>query len=269
MKSGYPRFFIHKSIRKLSQCMLEKFGQPGEDAMLFPSPRVAARCRQFIKQASTTVPPPAVRIVELVSRTGILRGSGGGGGDAERLIWSDLCVVLFPAKEFGIAKQFWQHSGDGVSSRRAEFCQREFDEGLLVGKNAISEAAHVSKGPKRYSTGGKTQIRAQPKDEEGLDVFVDERFGRNLDVAFVDSAKLAIKRRIAGTLKSNVELKDALRLSNEGGRLEDGFSESDVYLHPTGMSAVFNTHRLLMATLGQKKSVCYGWVVYPPITDIF
>lgn len=259
----YPinsRFFIHKSIEKLAQSILQKHGQPGEEAMLFPSARVAARCRQFIKQRSESSPPPSVRVVEFACKT-----------PKTPSVWSDLCAVLFPAEEFKVAKQFWQHTGDGISSRRAEFCQGEFEEGVLVEKGTVTDdlsalsspPLRVAKGPKRYSPLSKDKIDYKPQAQnveagEDCSRFVEERFGRILDASFIDYAKLAIRRRIAGTLKSNVELKDALELSSEGGRLEEGFSEGDVYLHPTGMSAIYNTHRLLMSALGPKKSVCYG-----------
>ncbi|KAG0640634.1 pyridoxal phosphate-dependent transferase [Tuber brumale] len=253
MKTGYPRFFIHKSIQKLASTILSSFGQPGEEVMLFPTPRVAARCRQFIKATSRTTPAPSTRVVEFVSKT---RKRNGGDG---RPIWSDLCAVMYPASEAKVAKQFWQHTGDGVSSRRAEFCQRDFDEGLLVEKSTITTKSppRMSKGPKRYSHGG-MQFKPSAQEEE-LDTFVEERFGRNLDLAFVDSAKLAIRRRIAGSLEISMGLKDALKSSNDDGGMVEGFAENDVYLHPTGMSAIFNTHRLLMAILGPNKSVCYGF----------
>ncbi|KAK4959517.1 hypothetical protein LTR28_005317, partial [Elasticomyces elasticus] len=40
--------------------------------------------------------------------------------------------------------------------------------------------------------------------------FVEERFGRNLNVAFAAEAKLAIRRRIAGSLTANVDLPEAM-----------------------------------------------------------
>lgn len=255
MKTGYPRFFIHMSIQKLASTILSKFGQPGEEAMLFPTSRIATRCYQFIKTTSQTTPAPTIRVVEFVSKT---RRSGEDGGP----IWSDLCAVVYPASEARVAKQFWQHTGDGVSSRRAEFCQREFDEGLLVEKSTITTESppRMGKGPKRYSRGD-MRLKPSAQEEEELDTFVEERFGRNLDLAFVDSAKLAIRRRIAGCLKTNAELKDALELPNEDGRVIQGFAENDVYLYPTGMSAIFNTHRLLMVALGPNRSVCYGYAL--------
>lgn len=115
------------------------------------------------------------------------------------------------------------------------------------------------KGPKRYSR----VSSEKPKKEPELDTtaFVEERFGRNLGVAFVGSAKLALRRRIAGTLRSDVGLQDALTLSQEGGRDVDGFTENDVFLYPTGMSAIFNAHRSLLAILGARKSVCYRYIL--------
>lgn len=248
------RFFVHLSIRKLASSILERFGKPGEDCMLFPSSAVASRCRQFIKQYAHSTPPPTVRIIELVS---LVPKST----DKQSYISSDLYAVLFPEAEFSVAKQFWQHSGDGVSSRRAEFCQREFDEGLLAQKKDVERPC---KGPKRYSRTSieKERPRRASKDvnwtDEDLTRFVEERFGRNLNIAFVDSAKIALRRRIAGTLKENVGLKDALELASESGRDVEGFSEEHVYLYPTGMNSIFNAHRILMVALGPRKSVSYG-----------
>ncbi|KAI5817080.1 cystathionine gamma-synthase-like protein [Pyronema omphalodes] len=252
MQTGYPRFFIHKSIKKLAATILSKYGRVGEDCMLFPSYSVANRCRQFMKQTSKSSPPPTLRIVELVPRT-----------KRETIISTGVSAVFFPAEEFKVAKQFWQHSGDGVSSRRAEYCSQELEEGLLVEKGALSEQfTRPAKGPKRYSRTA-ADIDFKPSSPPAPDApdtsrFVEERFGRNLGVEFVGNAKLAIRRRIAGTLRSDVGLTDALALSREGGRDAD-LEEDDVYLCPSGMSAIFNSHRFLMEALGAKKSICYGF----------
>jgi cystathionine gamma-synthase len=229
--------------------------------MLFPSASVARRCGRFIKQHSSTVPPPCIRVVEFTPRAS---------GSTHATIVSGLSVVFFPATEFKVAKQFWQHSGDGVSSRRAEFCQQELEDGVLVEKGLPDELSRrPAKGPKRYSRvladkGAGEKI----SPTEDMSRFVEERFGRNLGVEFVANAKLAVRRRIAGTLRSDVTLSDAIALSSEGGRDVDGFTEEDVYLFPTGMSAIFNSHRLLMETLEPRKSVCYGYALPPPLHSL-
>lgn len=53
--------------------------------------------------------------------------------------------------------------------------------------------------------------------------------------------------------------------SAEGcGRRQQDLTEDDVYLYPTGMSAIFNTHRILMANARSRgrevqKSICFGF----------
>jgi cystathionine gamma-synthase len=260
LTNNSSRFFIHKSIKKLAATILSKYGRAGEDCMLFPSYSVANRCRQFMKQTCKSSPPPTLRILELVPRT-----------KRETIISTGVSAVFFPAEEFKVAKQFWQHSGDGVSSRRAEYCSQELEEGLLVEKGALSEQfTRPAKGPKRYSRTA-ADIDFKPSSPPAPDApdtsrFVEERFGRNLGVEFVGNAKLAIRRRIAGTLRSDVGLTDALALSREGGRDAD-LEEDDVYLCPSGMSAIFNSHRFLMEALGAKKSICYGYALELYHTD--
>lgn len=195
-----------------------------------------------------------------------------------------LSAVIFPRIHTAVGKTFWQHSGDGISSRRAEFCHQAFQDGLLSPKPRprasleLSVERHVSlsKGPKRYQREqsrntalGRLQsppnVSSSLKNTSGLERreqvrFVEERFGRNLDMSLATNAKLAIRRRIAGALTANVELGEALEMTESAspGRQVHGFSEDDVYLYPTGMSSIFNIHRVLMACLGELKSICFG-----------
>jgi cystathionine gamma-synthase len=90
--------------------------------------------------------------------------------------------------------------------------------------------------------------------------FVEERFGRNLNLTMTKNAKLAIRRRIAGSLTADVGLTEALALDVETATTRNvpGFSEDDVYLYPTGMSSIFNSHRNIMQAKGPLKSVVFG-----------
>ena len=92
--------------------------------------------------------------------------------------------------------------------------------------------------------------------------FLEERFGRNLETSLAASAKLAIRRRIAGSLTANVDLNEALDATDktETVRNVQGFSEDDVYLYPTGMSSIFNVHQTMLKTRGWFKSISYGYV---------
>jgi cystathionine gamma-synthase len=253
------RFFIHKTIERLSTVVVGKYGRSGERALLFPSHVSAARCKDFF---ATQVPElnQQVRIVDLVPLL------GGSRTEELALISPKISAVLFPKSVFKIAKAFWQHSGDGISSRRAEYCLSLFEKGVLVDVKTIGDTSALCKGPRRYQK--KTSIDldspvdtsksdADPYDSTG---FVEERFGRNLDISQAANAKIAVRRRIAGSLTADVGLTEALSLSKDVHRTRKivDFSEDDVYLYPCGMSSIFNAHRNLMAIKGPLKSIVYG-----------
>jgi cystathionine gamma-synthase len=88
-------------------------------------------------------------------------------------------------------------------------------------------------------------------------VYLEQRYGRNLDVAAAEQAKHALRRRIAGVL-----VRDE---SADNGEVEVAQSvrgvavtEDDVFLFPTGMSAIWTAHQLALEARGAKKSVCFG-----------
>jgi cystathionine gamma-synthase len=205
--------------------------------------------------------------------------------DSETLkkVSPSISAVIFPKALFSLAKQYWQHSGDGVSSRRAEFCHGLFSEGLLVEQTALQPISNgfqkACKGPRRYQRGsidktpskmhqdgsGSPEIYHEhvgclPQEARESTQFLEERFGRNLDVSFVDNAKSAIRRRIAGSLMGEVDLSTApspKMSSNLRGVVE--LSEDDVYLYPCGMNSIFHTHRMMLEARGPLKSISFGF----------
>jgi cystathionine gamma-synthase len=262
------RFFIHKSIEKFAAAVVESYGLLGERALLFPSHAVATRCVGFFHNQAPELSPQQVRIVDLVPSAEKARSDGVEG------VSPKVSAVIFPGDHFKIAKAFWQHSGDGVSSRRAEYCHNLFSKGILIDSQKREETPRMCKGPKRYQKKTSIDITGHPSvtsnsSPEGPSgaaevqeptQFVEERFGRNLDLSLTSNAKLAIRRRIAGSLTADVGLTEALALEedHERSRKVAGFSKDDVYLYPTGMSSIFNTHRNLMAARGHLKSINYG-----------
>ncbi|EEH23388.2 hypothetical protein PABG_05599 [Paracoccidioides brasiliensis Pb03] len=275
MTSGYPRFFIHKSIQALVEEVVRRFGTPGEEfATLFPSRRTADRCYQFMISRLPAEEAPKVRVVGLLHRrpqpaevsNDVLHPS----------ISSSLFCVLYPAAHSGVAKQVWQHTGDGISSRRSEFCLKAIEDGYLIEESQLQQrSAHTDqwphKGPRRYQRNGsqgniyKDSTPQQPQTPKSkipsskeFDEFIEERFGRNLSTAHANNAKLAVRRRIAGSLTCNGELSEALQAASSDGRIA-GLTEEHVYLFPSGMSSIFNTHRMLMAARGPMKSICFGF----------
>ncbi|KAJ2960124.1 hypothetical protein NQZ79_g4490 [Umbelopsis isabellina] len=296
MQLGYPRFFIHPTIQKLltpthsyfyvlklAKRLLEKFGTKDQLNLLLPSRSVARRCRAFIQKYYSPEDKRLlneIRIVEFeiapISPTSEMKSV-------------PLHIVLFPSEAFKFAKTFWQHTGDIISSRMAEYALRILDENAeLEIKGASNGSADTvnfttprpkSRSHRHYSRKASvTESPSTPKtespDHEHL-TYVEERYGRNLNLMFAEKAKVALRRRIAGVMtesEQSMKVEDLVesvlvideQKKRQGDRNVTGLSESDVYLFPCGMSAISNAHRFAMGALdATRKSICYGF----PYTD--
>ncbi|KUJ10624.1 cystathionine gamma-synthase-like protein [Mollisia scopiformis] len=277
MVTGYPRFFIHKLITAFADDIVKKHGKTGQQAMLFPSSRAARRCVNFMQSKDQSGTSDHLQVVDLV-----LDNSR---ADSETLkkISSSISAVIYNRDLFPLAKQYWQHSGDGVSSRRASFCHALFQEGILVEHTALQPISNIfqkpCKGPRRYQRasidktppkGNKVGVESSENHPDSplngstesreSSQFLEERFGRNLDVSFVENAKSAIRRRIAGSLMGEVDLTEAPSPKMDTNvRGVVGLSEDDVYLYPCGMNSIFNAHRMMLEVRGPMKSIMYGF----------
>lgn len=250
---------------------------PSERVMLFPSSRTAKRCIDFMQDKDSTI-AGHLRVIDLTL-------------DSAQEVPVELtklkpCVsaVLFPQDKFSLAKQYWQHSGDGVSSRRAEYCHGLYRDGLLVvskiSKPVTNGHEAFRKGPRRYQRGGsidKTpeahhRVSSKSNTSEFMAVkdmiepgegeqFIEERFGRNLNVAFADHSKVATRRRIAGSLTANVELAEAPNSTADSVKIRgvSGLDVDDVYLYSCGMNAIFNAHQAMLKARGPRKSIMFGF----------
>ena len=275
MQTGYPRFFIHLTIQELEREILKLYGRKGENVMLFPSLATANRCLKFFYDKVEGLGTGVVHVLQLEPVNG--------GSRSHATVLSSLSCVFFPKEYFSVAKQVWQHSGDGISSRRGEFCLKALKDGILqpVARQSTPKPEDMyTKGPRRYqrpgsrngiiheipaSNGLTTNDSNHDGEDKGPAQFVEERFGRNLNVKLASQAKLAIRRRISGCLTDDLDLDLALSKSPSGcdGRQKD-LSEEDVYLYPCGMSSIFNTHRILLSNAVRnghppRKSICFGF----------
>lgn len=306
LQTGYPRFFIHRSIQKLAAVLQCKFARPGEHCMLFPTPQYASQCRDYVRAmegkrlASEGTPlsaPVPIRIVRFCVMANDAQDAGAPSSvrnaataDAQRPIL--LYIVLYPEQLFPLAKSFWQHTGGGISSRLAEECLRILahndsllgDCGKLVHpqtsarRSSTTTAAGV---PARGGGFGRSRYQSRQADltasvqsdpatsslsssipsilgtnEQAVDdedeeltlehaVFVEERYGRNLPFAHASRAKLALRRRIAGTLLGDTLPEDE-EPSNQVSARQVGVSENDVYLFGCGMASIFHAHQTVM-----------------------
>lgn len=273
MVTGYPRFFIHKTIQAFAEDIVARFGKPTQRAMLFPTKKTAQRCLQFIKDKAPADLLADLEVLHLV--LDVSKESS----EALQTVRPAVSAVLYTAEAFPVAKQYWQHSGDGVSSRRAEFCHGLLTDGLLVleAPRSPRESYQKCRGPRRYqqrpssidaTANGHASFKGQAKNgtaeedtTEALESsrFLEERFGRNLSVSLVANAKSAIRRRIAGTLTETIDLTAVLPSMQSDARGVTNFREDDVYLFPCGMNAIFTAHQTLLKAREPCKSVNFGF----------
>ena len=295
------RFFIDPIITAFAEDIVKVQGLPTEQALLLPSRAIALRCFEFFKnQVPWLGEGKHLKIFILTPKTH--------GQEPKSLLNSAeplIAAIIFPRTCFSTAKTFWQHTGEGISSRRAEVFRRAFLMGRLLveeqGIHSMSSPApgrtilepvhplkltkasmntppQIGKGPQRYrkrslqdesqaESAGATSNGSsrEPNGTGGKDhvLFVEERFGRNLDSNLGASAKCAIRRRIAGALVADLDRYETDEMFDATAceRGISGFSIDDVYLYPSGMSSIFNTHRTLMKSRGAMKSICFGWVL--------
>lgn len=304
MKCGYPRFFFHPDVRSLFQVCLERHHPPRssvtseQDCLVFPSERAAKECRKFINQHfdTSTAPIPIhpknqyIRIasIQLVHSSDITL-------PANTPLTFQLSVVFFPKVCASVAKQYWQHTGEGISSRFASYCLTIINNASI---NANPLSARKSNENPRYHISGNAiksihspaygQISSNNSDESisktsskededvELETYLEERFGRNLDFSLAWEAKIAVRRRIAGCLDEGVVIEnledDNLReviaknpIGCDSNNTKHGLTENDVYLFPCGMSAIYNAFRLVryLKPDNLQKTIQFGF----PYTD--
>ncbi|KAF5617738.1 cystathionine gamma-synthase [Fusarium sp. NRRL 25303] len=272
MTTGYPRFFVHKGIQAFAKDIVGRYGSPGQQAMLFPTPRVANRCQDFILQRISPELANQVRVIDFaLDKSKEL-------SPVLKKLTSTISAVVYPSEVFPIAKQYWQHTGEGTSSRRAEFCHGLFKDDLLIPAARSRTPPEASqgrpfRGPRRYTRPGSVDgvssaapsTPKQPSPEtpvESLESsrFLEERFGRNLDLSMVERAKSAIRRRIAGAMAHDVDLNNGpLPAMTSNTRGMPNLEENDVYLYPAGMNAIFNAHRALLHAREPAQSINFGF----------
>jgi len=247
--------------------------------MLFPSKKITEKARSFILDNSSKTSASTPHVAQLSfppvtsAKSGIHTPSSA----------VHLFVLLYSLDHSNLAKAFWQHTGFGISSRMAEYCLQQLEsvarlddsfESISSQTNGNGWTKPLRRSPyknRHYAKDihfGKLTPPATPTRDPILDSeeltqdqmnYLEERYGRNLDISFAGRAKIALRRRIAGTLRENVDVNEALLTKGEGkGRSSKGVDESDVYLFPTGMSAIWTAHQLVLSSLPPKKSVCFG-----------
>jgi len=141
LKTGYPRFVYHPYVLQLMEVALEMFPNINgyeEDCLVLPTKEAALRCQAFLRQSleqnhigSSSLTSNSSSHIDnaFVEREENPHSSTTNESSLSHsrirvtsLEEADVHAVLFPAETTaGIdAKAYWQHTGELVSSRRAE-----------------------------------------------------------------------------------------------------------------------------------------------------
>jgi cystathionine gamma-synthase len=236
--------------------------------MLFPTRKIAEQCRSFIERRSSSENAPVhARLLHLF----ICPENKPSGSCA------DLHIVLFPSDCYPIAREFWQHTGQGISSRLADKCLSLWPHDSSTIQPSPGSSRFPSRGHHRhYSVPCKPCSPTSDSPSSPIidnlskdhSVYLEERYGRNLPLAAATFAKRVLRSRVAGVLKEKssncqsepcTEQKDLLTGPSTRGVAE--VAVDDVYLYPTGMAAIWNAHNLALAVLPPAKSICFGLVL--------
>ncbi|KAJ3273908.1 hypothetical protein HDV01_003739 [Terramyces sp. JEL0728] len=244
-EEGDPRLF---------QYCLDRFGKDEESLLILNSREATNECRTFMRRRITE--QAKIHLVELVATSNVQ--------SVYSFSTPKIYIILFPSKYSKVAKEFWQHTGTGITSRFAEYCLIQLDVFYVLPKQ------------REPVTGGKVQSfkkeeKSQSKSRQNLEsskvaaIFVEERFGRNLDMKLeIEQVKCALKKRIAGVLGDANDSADAIDDGDDNESLRDEKVNQDhVFLFPSGMQAIYFSHKLTIALYPGLKSVQYGF----PYTD--
>ncbi|KAK3401415.1 pyridoxal phosphate-dependent transferase [Sordaria brevicollis] len=138
MVTGYPRFFIPRVVERLAERLLEHFTQTHDHtsnidlkdkhALIVSTAHHALMCRQFFRQKvdhtskqETTFP---ILIAHWNGTITFLREHEDlpqVKNETTPLGQEDIFLLPYPVDMFPVAKAFWQHTGFGISSRRATY----------------------------------------------------------------------------------------------------------------------------------------------------
>ncbi|KAL0058596.1 Cystathionine gamma-synthase [Marasmius tenuissimus] len=123
VKVGYPRFFVHKSVRRLVDVCLQVAAKNevrmclDPEAMAFPTARVLNECVSFLARRS-----PAEFHSDIQAVHFNISGPNGSLPDS-------LHVLIYPKELEKEVFFFWLNAGMGISGRHAEYILRRLESG--------------------------------------------------------------------------------------------------------------------------------------------
>ena len=193
-KHGYPRVKLHPLVNKLCNVIREKYAKDNESCLCFPSYNVAKRCREYIRFKSQS--NVKVRILQLATSKPI---------NSQESKWKKECkiaVVFVKDDYYAILREYWQLSGEIISSRIAEYVLHEL---FILSSNNSNTINNKN-----------TELS---KDQD------------DFNFTFTDRAKKLIKKRITNNFVDlNAENEDSNYHFNDNNNDTDSNVNSATYL---------------------------------------
>jgi cystathionine gamma-synthase len=244
LATGYPRFVYHPYLVQLMQTVLQLYGDSkSEDCLILPSADAAARCQAFLQlalenqrdvidnalMASTAVDKETDAIVHTESlSTTVSYGSVNGKSRIRRLTIHKngengnevVHAVIFPAQTTAgtEAKAYWQHTGEVVSSRRAEMALVQ-----ILGRKVQKLVTKGPEAPYVYHSAFPEAETSAVLRKSVIDAPERIKSVHKVDSNYSDSPHNELRERIAGW--AQVPDKD------------------HVFLAPSGMASIYTALR--------------------------
>jgi cystathionine gamma-synthase len=161
LRCGYPRFVYHPYILKLMEYVIQNYGSQEQDCLILPTAEAAARCQMFLQQALYSRLGNQMLSSSSIRRTkkwtdNALVDKNSQAPNITRIEVANVHAVLFPAETLAgsEAKAYWQHTGEIVSSRRAEIALSQLGQLPLpqVCPQTTLNADIASPGPVYHSS---------------------------------------------------------------------------------------------------------------------
>ncbi|CCF56980.1 hypothetical protein KAFR_0B06830 [Kazachstania africana CBS 2517] len=293
-ENGYPRMKLNKSVARLCDILNDKYAKDNELCLCFPSYNVAKRCREYIRHGSNDS-NVKVRILQLATSKPLNEG------ERQFKMESKIAVVFMLKNYYDLAREYWELSGEIVSSRLAQYVQNEL---FMAEKNVTQQELIRNNSPSTIKLSmnerAKTLLKKRitinianlntenedenyhfkddeedengrsnsNRDEDNNSVNSIHLYDVNDDNTVVnstdndsDSDQVFDSMVPAEPIEmgSNIEFLENEENDSEFQNDIDGGSdegneetsvevncETDIFLFPTGMAALFTVHRLLL-----------------------
>ncbi|KAJ5642244.1 pyridoxal phosphate-dependent transferase [Penicillium lividum] len=153
---GYPRFYIHGSVKRLGQLVLNRLhihAHQEMNCLMFPSDAGARRCAAGLKEMDHDAQVEIAQFSLPQEEQGL-----------EDMPWLGFHAVIFPKSLDGEALVQWRDAGTGVCSRHAEYCIQNFDylrsESINPAWYTKAENSFGSQQPRPVITSGEEEKMA-------------------------------------------------------------------------------------------------------------